>query len=327
LADQTKGLYGPIVGQYFQDVNLAPQFPLSARLAAEMWKQHYGDQVDAVLSIDPVALSYLLDATGPVKVPTGETLDSKNAVPILLSEAYAKYEVVAQKDEFFSSAAAAVFAKVAGGGFQPRPMLDALNRAAKEKRLLMWSSDQKEQGAIEAGNLSGSLPSQDPSHGIFGVYLNDASGSKMDYYLRETYRIGGVVCRNDGRPTWEVEVTLTNGAPGNAGSSLPDYVTGGGVYGVKPGDVKTQVNVYAPPSAIFTSASLNGSALDVHRDMDSGYPVAQTSTVLAPGQTATLRFQFLGAPGADVQPDLISTPTVNNFHASGLSLTCQDVVR
>jgi hypothetical protein len=104
-------------------------------------------------------------------------------------------------------------------------------------------------------------------------------------------------------------------------------VTGGGVYGVKPGDVKTQVNVYAPPSAIFTSASLNGSALDVHQDMDSGYPVAQTNTVLGPGQTMTLRFQFLGAASADVQPDLISTPTVNNFQSSRLSLTCQDVVR
>jgi hypothetical protein len=327
LADQTKGLYGPIVGQYFQDVNLAPQFPVTARLAAEMWKQHFGDQVDGVISLDPIALSYLLQATGPVGLPTGETLDSNNAVKLLLSDAYAKYEAVAQKDAFFSTAAAVVFAKVSAGGFQPKPMLESLKKAANERRLLVWSSNQKEQEAIEAGNLSGELPAQTSTHGVFGVYLNDATGAKMDYYLRESYRSGGIMCRNDGRPIWEVEVTLTNAAAPDAASSLPEYVTGGGVYGVKPGDVKTQVNVYAPPSAIFTSASLNGSPLDVHRDMDSGYPVAQTEALLAPGQTATLRFQFLGPPQADAKPDLVSTPTVNTFRTSDLSLTCQDAVR
>jgi hypothetical protein len=328
LADQTKGLYGEITGQYFQDVNLVPQFPLTARLAAEMWKQQFGTQVDGVVSLDPVALGYLLQATGPVKLPTGETLDSNNAVRLLLSDAYARYEgLVVQKDDFFSAAAASVFSKISAGGFQPKQMLDALNRAGKERRLLVWSSDQKEQEVIEAADLSGALPSPPSTHGTFGVYLNDATGSKMDYYLRERYGTGGVVCRADGRPTWEIEVTLTNAAPADAGKSLPEYVTGGGAFGVPPGSVKTQVNVYAPPSGIFAKAWLDGAPLDVHRDMDAGHPVAQTQTLLAPGQSATLRFQFLGAPGAEAKPDLVSTPTVNNFQTSDLSLTCQDVVR
>jgi hypothetical protein len=327
LADQTKGLYGPIVGQYFQDVNLAPQFPLSARLATEMWKQHFGDQTDGVISLDPIALSYILQATGPVHLPTGETMDSSNAVKLLLSDAYAKYGAVQQKDDFFSTAAAAVFAKVVAGGFQPKAMLDGLNRSASERRLLVWSPNQKEQDAIEAGNLSGGLPVQTPSHGVFAVYLNDATGAKMDYYLRESYAVGGAMCRADGRPTWQLEVTLTNTAPPNAAASLPAYVTGGGVYGVQPGYVKTQVNVYAPPSAIYLRSSQNGNNLDVHRDMDSGYPVAQTTPVLSPGQTVTLKFQFLGAPQAETVPGVLSTPTVNNPTVSAASLSCQDEVR
>lgn len=325
LADQTKGLYGPIVGQYFQDVNLAPQFPLSARLASEMWKQRFGDQTDGVISLDPVALSYLLQATGPVQLPGGETLNSSNAVKLLLSDAYAKYDSVQHKDDFFSTAAAAVFAKVAAGGFQPKPMLDALSRAAGEHRLLVWSPNQQEQNAIEAANVSGRLPAQMPSHGVFGVYLNDATGAKMDYYLRESYKLGGAMCRSDGRPAWEVEVALTNTAPADAATSLPEYVTGGGQYGVKPGDLKTQVNLYAPPSAIYTAAWKDSVPLDVHRDMDSGYPVAQTAVELSPGQSVRLRFQFLGAPNAGQQPALISTPTVNNPSTSDLSLSCNDV--
>ncbi|MCH6471804.1 DUF4012 domain-containing protein [Sinomonas terrae] len=327
LADPAKGLYGPILGEYFQDVNLTPQFPLTARLASEMWKQRFGDHTDGVLSLDPVALSYLLQATGPVHLATGETLDSSNAVELLLSDAYSKYSSVQEKDDFFATAAAAVFSKVAMGSFQPRAMLDALTRAAAEHRLLAWSPNQSEQDAITAGNLSGSLPEQMPSHGVFGVYLNDATGAKMDYYLRESYKVGGVMCRADGRPNWRVEVTLTNAAPANAATSLPDYVTGGGVYGVPPGDVKTQVNVYAPPSAIYLGSLQNGEPVNVHRDMDSGYPVAQTAVVLSPGQSVTLTFQFLGGPGAQPKPDVISTPSVNNPTVSALSLSCQAVVR
>ncbi|WP_422935382.1 DUF4012 domain-containing protein [Sinomonas sp. P47F7] len=326
LADQTKGLYGPITGQYFQDVNLVPQFPLTARLAAEMWKRQFGVQVDGVFSIDPIALGYLLQATGPVSLPTGETMDSSNAARMLLSDAYSKYHG-ANKDDFFSTAASAVFTKLANGSFQPKPMLDALGQAVKERRLLGWSSQRMEQDALQSAGISGDLPAQTPEHGVFGVYLNDATGAKMDYYLRESYRIGGAMCRSDDRQTWELEVTLTNVAPADAATSLPEYVTGGGEYGVKPGDVKTQVNVYAPASSIYTAAWKDSAPLDVHRDMDSGYPVAQTNVQLAPGQSTVLRFQFLGAPQAGQQPDLISTPTVNSLKFSKYSLSCDDVVR
>ena len=324
LSDQTKGLYGPIVGQFFQDVNLVPQFPLTANLASEMWRQRYGGKIDGVFSLDPVALSYMLQATGPVSLPTGEALNSDNAVQLLLSDAYSRYHGVG-KDDFFSTAASAVFTQIASGSFQPKPMIDALNRAVVERRLLAWSSQQIEQEAFESARMAGELPAQTPERGVFGVYLNDATGAKMDYYLRESYRTGGAMCRADGRPAWEVEVTLTNAAPADAATSLPEYVTGGGVYGVKPGDVKTQVNVYAPPSAIYMGTWKDSAPLDVHRDMDSGYPVAQTNVQLSPGQTIVLRFQFLGAAQAGQEPELVSTPTVNNPGRSDLPLSCHDV--
>lgn len=327
LTDQTKGLYEPIIGQYFQDVNLTPQFPLSARLATEMWRLQFGQKVDGVISLDPVALSYLLKATGPVQVPGGTSMDSTNAVRLLLSDSYAEYNVVQQKDEFFATSAAAVFEKVAAGGFQPKAMLDALSRAASERRLLAWSPNQQEQDAIAAGNLSGWPPASSSSKDSFGVYLNDATGSKMDYYLREGYRVGGVMCRDDGRPTWQVEVTLSSAAPANAATALPRYVTGGGVFGVPPGQVKTQVNVYAPQSAVFLGAWRDTAAIDVHRDADAGYPVAQTYVTLAPGASTTLRFQFLGDPHAVTTPGLISTPTVNTPAFSEVALSCKDVNR
>ncbi|MDP9884469.1 hypothetical protein J2W21_001982 [Sinomonas atrocyanea] len=327
LTDQTQGLYEPITGQYFQDVNLTPQFPLSARLATEMWRRQFGQKVDGVLSLDPVALGYLLKATGPVKLPGGETMDSGNAVKLLLSEAYADYRVVQQKDEFFATAAATVFQKVSAGGFQPKAMLDALGHAASERRLLAWSPKKQEQDAIAAADLSGWPPASSSSKDSFGVYLNDATGAKMDYYLREAYRVGGAMCRQDGRPTWQVEVTLTSVAPPDAATALPRYVTGGGVFGVPAGEVKTQVNVYAPQSAVFLGAWKDSKSFNVHRDADAGYPVAQTYVSLAPGASTTLRFQFLGDEHSETTPGLISTPTVNKGAFSQAALSCKDVAR
>ncbi len=67
----TSSLYGEITGRYMQDVTLTPRFDVSAKLAQAMWQQKFGQRVDGVLAMDPVTLSYLLRATGPVQLPTG----------------------------------------------------------------------------------------------------------------------------------------------------------------------------------------------------------------------------------------------------------------
>ncbi len=71
LEPDTASLYGDITGRYMQDVNLTPRFDVSAQLAREMWKQKFGQEVDGVLAMDPVTLSYMLRATGPVQLETG----------------------------------------------------------------------------------------------------------------------------------------------------------------------------------------------------------------------------------------------------------------
>lgn len=116
LDDGTKGLYGDITGRYMQDVTLTPRFDVSATLAREMWKRETGTEVDGVLAMDPVTLGYLLQATGPVQLPTGDTLNSDNAVPLLLNEVYARYPNPAVQDAFFASAASSVFQKISSGG-------------------------------------------------------------------------------------------------------------------------------------------------------------------------------------------------------------------
>ncbi|QCR42580.1 hypothetical protein C1N91_02480 [Curtobacterium sp. SGAir0471] len=319
----TRTLYGEITGRYMQDVTLTPRFDVSAQLTREMWKQKFGQQVDGVLAIDPVTLSYILRATGPVQLPTGDTLTSDNAVQLLLSDVYAKYPDPSVQDLFFASAASAVFDKVATGSFDAKQFVSALTQGAQEGRLRLWSATKAEQSQLEGTPLAGDLPVATTSLRQFGVYLNDGTASKMDYYLEKTVSVGASVCRADGRPTSAVEVTIKNTAPADAATSLPEYVTGGGDFGTEPGKIKTLVAVYAPEGAIYLGSTQDGKQVPVQTVMDGDHPVVQLQTLLAPGESTTFRVAFLGEQkDAKAAVDVLSTPGVRQSKVLPLRFDC-----
>ncbi len=321
----TRTLYGEITGRYMQDVTLTPRFDLSAELTREMWKQKFGQQVDGVVAIDPVTLSYILRATGPVQLPTGDTLTSDNAVQLLLSDVYAKYPDPKVQDLFFASAASAVFDKVSAGSFDAKQFVGALTQGVQEGRLRLWSATKAEQARLEGTPLAGDLPTATRSLRQFGVYLNDGTASKMDYYLDKTVSVGTSVCRADGRPTSAVEVTITNSAPADAATSLPEYVTGGGLSGTEPGKIKTLVAIYAPEDAIYLGSTQDGKQVPVQTVMDGGHPVAQLQTLLAPGESTTFRVAFLGDErDAKAAVDVLSTPGVRQSKVLPLRFDCTD---
>jgi nitrate reductase NapE component len=327
LSKDTTSLYGDITGRYMQDVNLTPRFDVTGALAREMWKQKFGQQVDGVLAIDPVTLGYILRATGPVQLPTGDTLTSDNAAKLLLSDVYAKYPDPAVQDAFFASAASAVFEKVSTGGFDTKKFIAALTDGTKDGRLRLWSADKAEQGQITGTAVAGDLPSASAQTREFGVYLNDGTAAKMDYYLDKKVSVGSSVCRKDGRPTSVVEVTLKNTAPADAATSLPEYVTGGGAFGTEPGTIKTLVAVYAPANAIYLGASQDGKGAALQTAMDGDHPVAQLRTLLAPGESTTFRVAFLGdAKFAKAGVQAESTPGVRQSKAAPLQFDCGEPI-
>jgi hypothetical protein len=325
LDEETQGLFGAITGRYMQDVTLTPRFETSAELAREMWKRKFGDQVDGVLALDPVTLAYILKATGPVQLPTGDTLTSDNAVKLLLSDVYSKYPEPAVQDVFFASAASAVFDKVSAGGFDARQFIDGLTQAAGENRLRLWSANAAEERQIVGTAVAGDLPKETAQSREFGVYLNDATGAKMDYYLQKNIAVGSAVCRSDGRPTSVVDVTLSSTAPMDAATSLPEYVTGAGDFGVEPGKVRTNVLVYAPKGSIYLSATQDGKPAGVQPALDGGNAVIQAQVLLSPGQTTTLRVAFLGeAANAKAAVRAESTPGVQQTAVQPAQFTCSD---
>ncbi|NUU04889.1 DUF4012 domain-containing protein [Leifsonia sp. C5G2] len=306
----TQGLYGPLVGRYLQDANLTPHFPLAATTAAAMWTKTYGGTVDGVVAVDPVVLSGLLKSTGPVTLPSGDTLTSSNAVKLLLSDVYQRFSQPAQQDAFFASAASAVFSRLSSGDVDAKKLVSALAAAGESRRVLVWSAHPDDEKVLGRTTLAGSLPRSDLSSAGIGVYYNDATGAKMDYYLGTSVAAGAAICRADGKPSTLVRVTLTNRAPADAATSLPEYVTGGGTYGVPPGSIRTRVAVYGPSGGLLAATESDGANYSTVSGVDGGRPVSLFTVELAPGQSRTVSVQFLNEQQSSADLTVVTTPTL-----------------
>lgn len=318
LPDETRGLFQDKAAQFVQNTTLVPQFDLSGQIASKMWTDRFGGSVDGVMTFDPVALSYLLEATGPIQL-TGinEQLDSSNTVAFLLSGVYERYPDPAVQDSAFAEVAKAVFERVSAGSIDQKKLLEAMMRAGQEQRFKLWSAHPEEQAVLDQTSLAGPLPvTTDDTTGV-GLYLNDATGAKMDYYLTASTVTTSQSCRADGRPIIRVETTLTNTAPADAATVLPKYVTGGGGFGVAPGNIATYVYIYGPdgpddPVNASISLGIDAGIADgqARTAVDQNHTVAEFKVELAPGESRTLTADFLAQPGDPLDVSLQQTPMV-----------------
>lgn len=316
---EQRQIYTERVGKYMQDVNLTPDFPTAAHTAQTMWERKTGQPVSGVISIDPVALSYVLDATGPVTITNPELvavakpglpteLSGLNVVRTLLSDVYENIEQPALQDAYFAGVAQEIFVALSDGKGNAKGMIDSLRRGASEGRVLVWSGLSAEQSVINQYAISGAIagPSVPPAQ--FGVYFNDGTGAKMDYYVKRTVQLVKE-CPRDGYEETTVRITSTNTAPADAATSLPTYVTGGGNFGVPPGTVQTNIAAYGPVQANVETAKLDDKKTDFAPYKHSNRPVGLLAVRLAPGESRTLEFTF-GKIVQHAEPNVVVTPTV-----------------
>ncbi|WP_395728579.1 DUF4012 domain-containing protein [Nakamurella sp.] len=227
LSDDQRRLFGPELVTFPADVNLTPDFPTAAQLFVEMYQARGGGPVDGVLAVDPVALAYLMKGSPALNVE-GVSVDADNVVATLLSTAYQQFDDASQepRDRFLAAATAAAFGQVMSGAADPESVVAGLRQAGTERRLLYYSTHSDEQADLAATGLSGALDGSTEESSI-GVFLNDAVGSKLGYYLTGRADVSGGQCQADGSQLAAVAVTLGyRPTPG-----LPAYVTGGSTDG------------------------------------------------------------------------------------------------
>lgn len=291
-------------GRYVMDITTRPDFPTAAQLAKAYWERQFGGQVDGVISLDPVALGYLLRATGPVQLATGDELNADNAVPLLLSDVYARYSDPLVQDAFFASAASSVFGALTSGAFDPAAAIPELTRAVDERRLLLWSADPTEQAVIETTPMSGILPTANDDETAVGVFFMDQSSSKMDYYLATQVSASSDQCEVDA-PTIDVDATLTSAITQEQADALPGYVAS-----TWWGSEKFVTDVYLVGPVGSTFAGTDSEQTIVSSGTDLGRPVVRVQVELRPGESRTVSARFTGQPGDYGPLTLVGTPMV-----------------
>lgn len=305
-------LYSPYLIDHVNTSTSRPDFPTAAQILRAFWQRDIApDQIDGVISVDPIALGRVLLATGPIMVGDVE-LTSQNAVDILLSDVYTWWDPYASKaeakasDAFFASVAAQVFAKLAGGDFDLKDMAWAVNESIDNGDILLWSDDAQIAAMVDGQRVSGALPSTNDDESVVGVYFRDTSASKIDYYMNSAVDVTQTC--SGAENTFTAATTLHLDISQDAADDLPRYVASA-AWGSD--QFRTEVFVYGPPGTTIANVSVDGRDLrHIGSATDLGRPVATFETYLRPGESATVTATFAGA--GEFGPAAVrSTPMVN----------------
>lgn len=317
LTKDERQVYGQLMGKDFRDVNFTPDFPRTAEIARAMIKDQLDIQVDGVLSIDPVALGFLLKGTGPIKAAADTTLTSANAVDILLNDVYARYADPLEQDVFFADSAKRIFEAVAGGVGDSRTVLEQLARSADEHRILLWSARKAEQAELAPTKISGAFPTGRTAHPQLGVYMNDSTASKMQYYLDVDVSARSVRCSSAGAQTIQLTTTYTSTAPADA-AELPGYITGNGFSGPR-GTMVLDTRTFAPHGGRFVAFTLNNKFRPNNGVTFKGRPVNFAAFSLKPGAKVTVEATIMTARDQRGDAVLSKTPGVQS-RANGVTV-------
>ncbi|WP_447643586.1 DUF4012 domain-containing protein [Nocardioides zeae] len=323
LTDAEDEIWNRQLGTFFLDANFTPDFPRSAELWRARWEQEY-EPVDGVLAIDPVTLSYVLGAVGPIEVPGGPTLTSDNLVDELLHQVYLRFDDPAQQDAYFNAAAARTFEALSAGSGDPRAFVEALGRGVGEGRVKLHSFDAAEQAVVAGTRIAGELRTDpaDPDPQV-GVYLNDTTGAKMSYFLRHEVHVAATSCAR-GQQRLSGRAYLLSDAPADA-AQLPDYVTGAGAYGIEPGKQLVSVQIVGPVGGEIEDVTFNDEPYVAAPVVDlEGRPVLTVLAYLDPGFTADVRWTM--TTGRD-QPGTVQVDTTAGVLPGDLSSTAPSACR
>ncbi|MFT4230898.1 MAG: DUF4012 domain-containing protein [Microbacterium sp.] len=311
-------LYGETYGSRVNMSVTRPDWPSSAEMLAAFWHRDIDDtQIDAVASIDPIALQRMLDATGPIEV--GDvTIDSDNALKVLLSDVYTWWDAYTktgakESDAFFARVASTMIDEIASGDFEVFTMLKAVRTSIDKGDIMLWSADEEFQSELATARIGGVLPTDNETTTTLGIYYRDVSASKIDYYLK-TEATATMTCTGE-TTTIVASTTLNLDISQAAADALPRYVQSyrhGSEYFIK------QVFMYAPPGMQIDSVSVDGRDVSPFRqgNTDLGREVAPFLMTLRPGETAEVTATFSGT--GDFGPlEVRTTPMI---HATELTL-------
>jgi hypothetical protein len=278
-----------------------------------MWEQQSGTPLDGAVAMDPIALSYLMEATGPITLANGEKISGDNVAEVTLSTSYEQFggDNPARKAYLQEIARKAVSSLTSLKGNTGK-VLEALGRGVQERRIMVYSADENEQKLLADAGLTHEVVETEAPYAE--VVLGNLAGNKIDYYLKRAITYSAGNCDGDRRKS-EVEVKLTNTVQD---LSLPPYVIGslGNPQLELPNGTNfSTVTLYATAGATLESATVDGEPMVYSEATERGHPFFTGQVKVPAGKTVTVKYSLdepaaAGEAQVPVQP-LVDIPEVN----------------
>lgn len=178
---------------FLRDSNYSIDFHKSAADAASFLKLETGESVDGVIGIDVTFLAFLLDATGPIKLPDyRETITKDNFY--IMAQRYVEnnfFPGSSQKKDFLRALQSELLGKFQTHTFSYQKLLLIVSQAALQKHLIFAFPDTSMQKLFSVNHLSASLddfrsPEPNTFFDTVGINETNVGQNKSNYYLKRS---------------------------------------------------------------------------------------------------------------------------------------------
>jgi hypothetical protein len=254
--------------------------PTASLFLENLWNDTMPNPIDGVILVDVQALSYLVDATGPLEVAdVPHDLTKRNVVSFVANEAYGLIQDQDVRKNYVGVVGQAIFEaflKKAGGDRGLRAVI----KAAADGHILVNTVDPQVETAFRSAGISGSLGSVGGSGGsgggnFLGVAVNNTAGNKLDYYMQRDVNYD-VTLGADGTASAATTVAFRNDAPADA---EPGYVFGpyegkqlAGLH-LRAGEAYQRTSLYCGGGCSLAGATHDGTPYPVQAYREGAFPL------------------------------------------------------
>lgn len=309
LTAEELAVYDRFPAVYFQDAGFIPDFSRAAELFEQFWRAKYPrTELDGVITLDPVGMSYLLEGIGTVEAGP-VVLTSDGLVDELLNNTYLTVRDPVQQDLRFQAVARALFTATTSQLASPVDFATGVSRAIQEGRLMVAPFVAEDRSALEGTAVLGELTGDDGDTPHVDIGVNDTTGSKMSYYLRYRAEVRGRSCADDVQ-SLSGSVTLNQVISAAEARTLPDDVSGGGLYGIPVGSQLLTLRIYGPFGGSIDNVRIDGKRLDTEALEIDGRPVLTVSPIIETVEDVIVTWDMESGPGQSGAGEVGITPSV-----------------
>ena len=315
LTDEEVALYSRSVGYMSVNVNCIPDFPRVCDIFSQLWSATNNEHVDGFVAIDPIFLQMLMGLTQGTRTADGTVLDGESTVRVLMHDTYWRnLDDYGATDVYFTEAASAALDCIMGSisSMDPKSLLQVVRRGIDGGNLLMWAADADEQAVVEGLGASGEV-ALDPAAPRLGVYLNNASWSKFEWYLDVDFSMGEAAANADGLRTYPCSLRLANAMTPEELEASNENITGFNPAKRSEDDMLEVLNLYAPAGGRIEVAGHNGQ-VDLAGDKTyRGLQVVCGEAHVQIGAPAEVSFNVTVSPEASQELSVRIPPTVQDY--------------